>query len=87
MTGMVATDSTGKTPEVAQEPVQEITLSTSFTPIIKLSSNTKEPFANVAHVNGSIATPTSIVLWDAFLRTSPNPAGCTIRGTALTIPL
>jgi hypothetical protein len=86
-TGMVATDTTGKSPEVAQEPVQDIALTTSFSPIIKLSSNTKEPLANIAHVNGSITTPTGVVLWDAFLKTGPNPAGCTIHGTALTVPL
>lgn len=86
-TGMVATDTSGKSPEVAQEPVQDIALTTSFSPIIKLSSNTKEPLANIAHVNGSITTPTGVVLWDAFLRTGPNPAGCTIHGTALTVPL
>ncbi len=86
-TGMAVSDSSGKSPEVAQEPVREATLTSSFTQIIKLSSNTKEPLANIAHVNGSIMTSTSVVLWDAFLRTGANPAGCTIRGTALTIPL
>lgn len=86
-TGMAVSDSSGKSPEVAQEPVREATLSSSFTQIIKLSSNTKEPLANIAHVNGSIMTSTSIVVWDALLRTGANPAGCTIRGTAFTIPL
>ena len=88
MTGMVATDATAeKGPEAKQKLVQDVALSTSSTPIIELISNEKEPFANVAHVNGSIATPTSIVLWDAFLRTGQNPEGCTVRGTALTVPL
>jgi hypothetical protein len=86
-TGMVATDTTGKSPEVAQEPVQDIGLTPTFTSIIKLSSNTKEPLSNIAHVNGSIITPTDVVVWDAFLKTGPNPAGCTIHGTALTVPL
>ncbi|HEV7527741.1 MAG TPA: hypothetical protein VGO29_02485 [Solirubrobacteraceae bacterium] len=86
-TGMVATDTTGKTPEIAQEPVQDVGLGPSSVSILKLSSNTKEPFSNIAHVNGSITTPTGIVVWDAFLKTGPNPAGCTIRGTALTVPL
>lgn len=86
-TGMAVSNSSGKTPEIEQEPVKEATLNSSFSDIIKLSSNTKEPLANIAHVNGSIMTSTSVVLWDAFLRTGANPAGCTIRGTALTIPL
>jgi hypothetical protein len=86
-TGMVATDTTGKSPEVAQEPVQDVGLTPTFVSIIKLSSNTKEPLSNIAHVNGSIITPTGVVVWDAFLKTGPNPAGCTIHGTALTVPL
>jgi hypothetical protein len=86
-TGMVATDTTGKSPEVAQEPVQDIGLTPTSVSIIKLSSNTKEPLSNIAHVNGSIITPTGVVVWDAFLKTGPNPAGCTIHGTALTVPL
>jgi len=88
MTGMVATDaSSEKSPETKQKLVQDVALSTSPTAIIELVSNEKEPFANVAHVNGSIATPTSVILWDAFLRTAQNPEGCTVRGTALTVPL
>jgi hypothetical protein len=87
-TGMVATDASGeKSPEAKQKLVQDVALSTSPAAIIELISNEKEPFANLAHVNGSIATPTSIVLWDAFLRTAQNPEGCTVRGTALSVPL
>jgi len=86
-TGMVAVNSAGKAPEVAQEPVQDVALTPSSTTIMKLSSNVKEPFSNIAHVNGSIITPTGVVLWDAYLATGPNPSGCTIHGTALTVPL
>ncbi|HEY2633021.1 MAG TPA: hypothetical protein VGI26_11665 [Solirubrobacteraceae bacterium] len=86
-TGLVATNSAGKSPEIEQELVKNVALSSSFTKIAQLSTNVKEPFANIGHLNGSVVTSNSVVLFDAFMEAGPNPAGCTVRGTAFTIPV
>jgi hypothetical protein len=88
-TGMVITDSenkTGKAPEITQEPIKDVEVSPGGTPIATLSSNLKAPETNIAHLNGSLAAPKEIVLIDAFVRAAPDPAACTVRGIAFSIP-
>ena len=87
-TGNVVTNESGGTPEVAQSPlVVDAALSSSAVSIAQVTSNTKAPLRNIGHVNGSILTPTGIVLFDAFLSGGPNPEGCIARGAAITVPL
>jgi hypothetical protein len=86
-TGFAVTNSKGEIPEVTQETVKSVALGASFTKISQLSTNTKAPLANIAHLNGSIITPSAVVLIDAFLEAGPNPKGCVARGTAFSIPL
>lgn len=86
-TGMVITNSEGKAPEVSQEAIKDVSLTPSFTKIAQLTTNTKAPFANIGHLNGSISTSGAAILFDAFVEAGPNPAGCTVRGTAFSIPL
>lgn len=85
-TGLVATNSENKAPEVASESVESVALTPTPTKIVELTSNVKEPYTNKGHVNGSITTPTAVVLFDAFLQTGPNPSGCTVSGVAFSIP-
>ena len=86
-TGLIITNSEGGPPKTTQEAVKDTEVTPSPTSIAKVASNTAEPFANIGHLNGSIATPTSTVLFDMFVRAGANPGGCVVRGTAFTIPL
>ncbi|HEX8714205.1 MAG TPA: hypothetical protein VF706_01445 [Solirubrobacteraceae bacterium] len=86
-TGALVTNSENTAPEINQEPVKDVNLSATFTSIAKVSTNLKAPIANIGHVNGSISTPTSVVLFDAFVEAAPSPSACTVRGTAFSIPL
>jgi hypothetical protein len=58
-----------------------------FTTFAQLIENTKEPFANVGHVNASIISPSAIVVIDAFIESKEDPAACVVKGTAFSIPL
>jgi hypothetical protein len=86
-TGMVVTNEKSESPEVPQEPIKDVAVGTSATTIVQLSENTKSPFKNIAHVNGSILTTSAVVVFDGFLSTGANPEGCVARGTAYSIPL
>jgi hypothetical protein len=90
-TGVIATNSEKKPPEVAQEPIEEVPLKPSYENategfIATLTENAGAPKTNVAHVHGSIITPTTGVLVDAFIQAGPteaNPSECTIRGVVV----
>jgi hypothetical protein len=88
-TGLVVTNANGKAPEVVQESlVSDVPLTPSSpTIIMKMTANVHAPVANIAHLNGSISTPTSVVFLDAFVEAGEEgPSACTVRGSAFTIP-
>ena len=73
-------------PEIVQEPIKDVEVTPGGVSIATLSSNTKAPETNIAHLNGSLAAPKEVVLIDAFVQTAPNPSACTVRGIAFSIP-
>lgn len=87
-TGMVVTKEKGEASEIAQEPVVSVALTPTFTKIATLASNLKEPYANISHLDGSIATPTGVVVLDAYMKAlrPTEPSACTASGVAFGIP-
>jgi len=96
--GSVLVNEKGEHPEaestVIKEPVNEFTIGASEAvngvPLVAFTQNAKEPYANLVHLNGSIATPEgTVVLIDAYLRAEQNnksEVGCTLQGVALVVP-
>jgi hypothetical protein len=85
--GMLVTNSSGKTPEVEQNPtIFDVPLSSTPVIIMKESANTKAPFANIAHIDGSLTTPAGVVFIDAFVEANvEGPTACTVKGSAFAL--
>ncbi len=87
--GAVITNSEGKKPEIEQsQTIFDVPLSASPAIIMKITANTKAPLANIAHIDGSLSTPTGVVFIDAFVEANePGATACTVKGSAFTIPV
>jgi hypothetical protein len=85
-TGVLALNTAGTAPEVAQENlINDVALTPAFAKIGKLTGNLKAPFGNVAHLTGSITTASGVVFIDLF-EEALSPGTCTVRGSAFAIP-
>jgi hypothetical protein len=85
--GAVITNSSGKAPEVPQEQfVFDVPLSSASAIVMKMTANTKAPFANIAHIDGSLTTPAGVVFIDAFVEANvEGPTACTVKGSAFAL--
>ena len=85
--GQVNSNSEGGATEQTQQSVWDNTLVASGVPFAKLITNLTAPAGNMAHVNASIATPSSVIVIDAFLSVGFSTPECQARGIAYSIPV
>jgi hypothetical protein len=91
--GTVVTNGSGGPPpaDADSQPVLGGPIANANEGILVLITDPSEPYVNVAHLSGSIVTPTAVVPLDAYVRaeTEHHEEGsntCTAMGTAYSVP-
>ena len=75
----------GEATESFQQPVHNASLATTAT-FAKLATNGISPVANIAYVNATITTSSSVIFLNAFVEVAGGSENCKVAGSAFSVP-